>query len=341
MSQYAAENSLSERVELDAQLGKPLERVNYTAGMMLSLPAINAEQRYHRQRVNRLQYWFQGAGTLLGLAVKQVAAVTANAGEDQSLRLVVSPGIAIDGLGRELLCHEPYCVNLRDWLEAQKTSDSAFLQNALTQDKKAIQFSVTIRYHAASSGLQPVLARTINGGIDPVQPSRVKDALLLEILPLNNQVRFPGVQPEELPDELPEGEEPPLEDEPPATSTAFRRAGLAQQPLDTEATATWLSQTEQDHITALESERERQLARLQLQLLYGPRSDVGALELEGQYEDLARVLLAVIEIPLRTHLLPQISPILHPHAIRINNLIRPFITTPDQLRWLYLQENAS
>jgi len=337
MSQYNAEHSLSERVELDAQLAQPLERVNYTAGMMLSLPAINAEQRYHRQRVNRLQYWFQGAGTLLGLAVKQVATVTAEAGEDQSLRLVVSPGIAIDGLGRELLCHEPYCVNLRDWLEAQKSSDSAFLQNALTLDKSAIQFSVTIRYQASSSGLQPVLARTINGGIDPVQPSRVKDALLLEILPLSNQVRFPTTAPD---DESPE-EELPAADAPPATSTVFLRAGLAQQPLDTEATETWLSKTEQDHIAALESERERQLARLQLQLLYGPRSDVGALELEGQYEELARVLLAVIEIPLRAELLPALSPILHPASIRINNLIRPFITTPDQLRWLYLQENAS
>lgn len=330
MSQYNAEHTLSERVELDAQLAQPLERVNYTAGMMLSLPAINAEQRYHRQRVNRLQYWFQGAGTLLGLAVKQVAAVIAPAGEDQSLRLVVSPGIAIDGLGRELLCHEPYCVNLRDWLEAQKTSDSAFLQKARTRDGGAIQFSVTIRYQASSSGLQPVLARTINGGIDPVQPSRVKDALLLEILPLGNQLSFDSEE-----DEL------PPEDEPPATSIVFRRAGLKQEPLNTTLPESWLSKTEQDHIAALESEHERQLARLQLQLLYGPRSDVGALELEGEYEELARVLLAVIEIPLRAELVPALSPILHPASIRINNLIRPFITTPDQLRWLFLQENAS
>lgn len=337
MSQYAAENSLSEGAELDAHLGKPLERVNYTAGMMLSLPAINAEQRYHRQRVNRLQYWFQGAGTLLGLAVKQVAAVTVPAGEDQSLRLVVSPGIAIDGLGRELLCHEPYCVNLHDWLDAQKTSDSAFLQNALTKDKKAIQFRVTICYHAASSGLQPVLARTINGGIDPVQPSRVKDALLLEILPLSNQLRFPSAAPD---DESPD-EPPPSGDQPPATSTAFLRAGLKQEPRDTAALDSWLSKTEQAHIAALESEREQQLALLQLQLLYGSRTEVGALELDGEYKDLARVLLAVIEIPLRPDLLPQLSPVLHPHSIRINNLIRPFITTPDQLRWLYLQENAS
>lgn len=311
MSQYTAENTLSESVELDTLLAQPLERVNYTAGMMLSLEAINAEQRYHRQRVNRLQYWFQGAGTLLGLAVKQVSPVTAEAGQDQSLRLVVSPGIAIDGLGRELLCHEPYCVNLRDWLAAQQLSDSAFLQNALKLDKSAIQLSVTIRYQAASSGLQPVMARTINGGIDPVQPSRAKDALLLEILP--------GTLP--------------------AAQDIFPRAGLKREPLDTDELS-WLSDTEQQHITGLD-EREQQLARLQLQLLYGPRSDVGALELAGQYAELARVLLAVIEIPLRQDRLPTISPILHPNSIRINNLIRPFITTPDQLRWLYLQENAS
>lgn len=348
MSQYTAENTLSESVELETWVAQPLERVNYTAGMMLSLPAINAEQHYHRQRVNRLQYWFQGAGTLLGLVVKQnsPSATESEAKEDeakdiedQSVRLVVSPGIAIDGLGRELLCHEPYCVNLRDWLEAQKKSNSAFLQNALTLDKSAIQFRVTISYQAASSGLQPVLARTINGGIDPVQPSRVKDALLLEILPLSNQVRFPTELADE--GEPPVEEELPADDEPPATGLAFRRAGLKQEPLDTTAPESWLSKTEQLHITQLDSERERQLARLQLQLLYGPRSDVGALELEGEYEELARVLLAVIEIPLRKELLPELSPILHPASIHINNLIRPFITTPDQLRWLYLQENAS
>ena len=316
MSQYAAENTLTEKAELDhLQLAKPLERVNYTAGMMLSLEAINAEQRYHRQRVNRLQYWFHGAGTLLGLAVKQVAPVTAPAGDDQSLRLVVSPGIAIDGLGRELLCHEPYCVNLRDWLEAQKASDSAFLQHALNADKSAIQLSVTIRYQAASSGLQPVLARTINGGIDPVQPSRAKDALLLEILP--------GALP--------------------SAKVPFPRAGLAQVPVDTQALDKWLSQTEQEHIAGLTSDRERQLALQQLQLLYGVDSKVDALELEGQYQSLARVLLAVIKIPLRPPKVgqPLISPILHPAEVRINNLIRSFITTPDQLRWLYLQENAS
>lgn len=339
MSQYNAEHTLSERVELDAQLAQPLERVNYTAGMMLSLPAINAEQRYHRQRVNRLQYWFQGAGTLLGLAVKQSPAVKPEdlideAGdlEDQSVRLVVSPGIAIDGLGRELLCHEPYCVNLRDWLAAQKTTDSTFLQQSLTLDKTAIQFSVTIRYQASASGLQPVLARTINGGIDPVQPSRVKDALLLELLPLGKQLSFKAKE-----------EQPSAEDTPPKTGAAFRRAGLKQETRNTTAPETWLSKTEQEHLATLESEQEKQLARLQLQLLYGPGDDVSALKLEGEYEDLAQVLLAVIEIPLRPPKDGQadISPILHPHAIRINNLIRPFITTPDQLRWLYLQENAS
>lgn len=344
MSQDTDDKILDESVKQDADVAQPLERVNYTAGMMLSLPAITAEQRYHRQRVNRLQYWFQGAGTLLGLVVKQ-SLLAGTEGEDddikdQGVRLVVSPGIAIDGLGRELLCHEPYCVNLRDWLEAQKASDSTFLKKALTRDEKAVQFRVTIRYQAAFSGLQPVLARTVNGGIDPVQPSRVKDALWLEILPLGDQVRFPT----ELADEA----EPPVEDElpaekaPPATSIAFRRAGLKQEPLNTTAPASWLNKTEQLHITKLDSERERQLARLQLQLLYGPRSEVGALELGDDYEELPRVLLAVIEIPLGTEVKPgELNPILHPSSIRINNLIRPFITTPDQLRWLYLQENAS
>lgn len=307
-----SEAKLAENPEADLDIHKPLERVNYEAGMLLGLEATRAEQNYHRQRVNRLQYWFQGAGTLLGLVVKQVSSVTAEEGTNQSVRLVVSPGVALDGLGRELLCYEPYCVNLRDWLDAQQNSNESFLHTALNNTQTAIQLFVTIRYQASSSGLQPVMTRKVNAGIDPVQPSRAKDAHLLEIIP--------GV--------------------PPSAPEAFYRAGLKLKSVDSENPESVLTETENNYLLALD-EKHQLLKKLQTQLLYGLNSDVAALELHGSYEELARVLLATIEIPIRTDKLPQISPIIHPNVIRINNLVRPFITTPDQLSWLSQQEIAS
>lgn len=309
-----SEAKLAENPAADLDIHKPLERVNYEAGMLLGLEATRAEQAYHRQRVNRLQYWFQGAGTLLGLVVKQVSPVTELDGVNQSVRLVVSPGIAIDGLGRELLCYEPYCVNLRDWLEIQQNPSESFLHTALNKTQTAIQLYITIRYQAASSGLQPVMTRKVNAGIDPVQPSRAKDAHLLEIIP--------GV--------------------PPTTAESFYRAGLKLKSVDSDNPQALLTNTENNYLVALDS-KQKKLKQLQAQLLYGLNNDVAALELNGSYEELAQVLLATIEIPIRTEKLQQqiISPIIHPNAIRINNLVRPFITTPDQLSWLVQQESAS
>jgi len=301
-----SDGNLAEVIEKDADIHRPLERVNYEAGMLLGLEATRAEQAYHRQRVNRLQYWFQGAGTLLGLVVKQVSPVTAEDGINQSVRLVVAPGIAIDGLGRELLSYEPYCVNLRDWLDLQKENES-FLHTALNEAKTAIQLMVTIRYHAASSGLQPVMTRKVNAGIDPVQPSRAKDGILLEIIPGAYEL----------------------------DSESFYRAGLKMKPVAIEDHATVLTPTENQYLTDLDDNRSL-LKNKQVQLLYGLTNEVGALELKGAYDELARILLATIEIPIRplTDTSTQISPIIHPNAIKINNLIRPFITTPDQLTWL-------
>lgn len=307
-----SESILAENVSTDIEVHKPLERINYEAGMLLGLEATRAEQAYHRRRVNRLQYWFHGAGTLLGLVVREVADVIAPSDQDQSVRLVVSPGIAIDGLGRELLSYEPYCVNLRDWLERQQSNES-FLHTALNTANTAINLNVTVRYHAAASGLQPVMVRKVNAGIDPVQPSRAKDGILLEIIPGELEV-------------------------PPAS---FYRAGIKMKPIIEDDFDEEITLTEKDYFDDLD-EQQQKLKALQVQLLYGIDNEVSSLELQGSYEELARVLLATIEIPIRTDVLAaesKISPIVHPSVIKINNLVRPFVVTPDQLTWLQ-QENT-
>lgn len=305
---------VAENPETDLEIHKPLERVNYEAGMLLGLEATRAEQAYHRQRLNRLQYWFQGAGTLLGLLVKMVPPNRVDDEDDQSIRLIVTPGIAIDGLGRELLSYEPYCVNLRDWLKLQKNS---FLNSGLQEvdDKKSIQLCVTIRYQAAASGLQPVMTRKVNAGIDPVQPSRARDGILLEIIA--------GA-----PDNIP---------------GSFYRSGLKMKPVTLDKLNETLTDAEIEYFNDLTGKKQ-QLAYLQSQLLYGMTDEVGALELKGAYDELARLLLATIEIPVEvigTGDSQEFKLSLNPEKINLNNLIRPFITTPDQLTWLNQEEMPS
>lgn len=309
------DTNFAKKLEADLDIHKPLERVNYEPGMLLGVEATKAEQAYHRQRVNRLQYWFQGAGTLMGLVVKMKPPHLADDENDQSIQLIVSPGIAIDGLGRELLSYEPYSVNLRDWLRLQ--DKKFFSDGLLTQgDEKFIQLCITIRYQMSSSGLQPVMMRKVNAGVDPVQPSRARDGILLEIIPGS-------------PDKIPED---------------FYRAGLKMKSVEDDAQALALLTNEEKAYFNNQSDKKRQLARLKTQLLYGLTNEVGALELQGAYDELARVLLASIRIPVEVSEPdgePQYQLKLNTDLIQLNNLIRPFITTPDQLAWLVQEEMPS
>src|SRR5262245_20847128 len=106
-------------LEQDATLAEPLRRVAYEAGMMLGLEATRDEQAYHRRRLNRHRYWMDGYGTLAGMRVTMASLDRPSESGGVLVRLIVTPGIGIDGLGREVLIHESYCVNLRDWLTAQ------------------------------------------------------------------------------------------------------------------------------------------------------------------------------------------------------------------------------
>ena len=100
----------------DSRFGEALRRVNYAPGMLLGIEATRAEQDYHRRRTTRHGYWLHGAGTVAGLRVGLQSRDPGNDTENVRVRLVVSPGIGVDGLGRELSVAEPYCVDLGAWL---------------------------------------------------------------------------------------------------------------------------------------------------------------------------------------------------------------------------------
>ncbi len=74
----------------------PLRRVNFFAGRLLSADDLGAEQQYARERAWLHNRMLHGAGVVSGLEVTVE-------GDD----LVVSPGMAIDGFGREIVLTEP------------------------------------------------------------------------------------------------------------------------------------------------------------------------------------------------------------------------------------------
>ncbi len=127
-------------LERDARFDEPLRRVSFEAGMLLGLEATRTEQDYHRRRLNRQQYWLHNQGTLVGLGISIDGKQDVPANTGTVTRVEITPGVAIDGLGREVVVEEPYCLNLNDWLQANVET----LANGYDETEKALWLTVTV-----------------------------------------------------------------------------------------------------------------------------------------------------------------------------------------------------
>lgn len=115
-------------------------RNRYFYGKLLDVHHLELEQRYfleHRRRLNRLTVGF---GVVCGLDV-----TVASDGKG----IVVSPGFAIDGLGREILVTEPICL-----ADPSQLTDGCG-QPAGTAQEKAV--TLCLAYHECESEPTPVL----------------------------------------------------------------------------------------------------------------------------------------------------------------------------------------
>jgi len=299
MSAIAEDNTT---LEQDIAFDEPLRRVAYEAGMMLGLEATRDEQEYHRRRLTRQQYWLHGAGTLTGMVVSISSEEPPDDNTSVTVRVLVSPGIGIDGLGREVVMHESYCINLGDWLTAQTETTLREGYNETTQE---LWLRVTMRYQDCPVAAQPVLARKLNLSTDPVQPSRTADSVLLEMS-------------SELPPETP--------------SEAYKP--WAAHPAAGDDLPAELSDDELDMITSATGETARQLS-LHARLLHAlSASGLSAQSVADELEVSARVLLARVAL---TGVSDVTDIIVNPHRIRINNLVRPFLVTASQLAYLARQ----
>lgn len=282
----------------DGEMHTPLERVNFEPGMMLGVEATRDEQDYHRRRLNRHRYWLHGSGTVVGLAVTLSSTNNGDPTSAQPVRLNIGPGVGVDGLGREVLCHEPYCLDLREWLQAQWQDDDspAVLADGLSDDGRQLLLRVTMRYASCPSGLQPVMARKVNAGTDPVAPSRQKDSVLFELVA--------GSVPEAAGPPWPWDGHTPLAD-------ADRHP---------------LTAAEQDHLAALGGDQQAR-AELAGRLVYALPHNDRALDLNRDPGIVARTLLAEVSIDLHADDTPHI----HPDHIHVNNLLRPILRNGEQV----------
>lgn len=309
MSNFAedTESQQLEALQKDADFAQPLRRVAYEAGMLLGLEATRDEQSYHRRRLSRHQYWLEGHGTLAGMLVA-IDPATAVDNTPIATRITVSPGIGIDGLGREIFIHEAYAIDLGDWLKVQTITQ---LEEGYDDANDLLWLKITVRYQEVPVGLQPVLARKLNLSTDAVEPSRMADSILLELIP-----------------ELP-----------PAAETRYS-PWAAHAPL-ADVTPAALTAAETTHLNQVTAANAAAGAQLQLhaRLLYALKDSGLSTQLAAdQLEEGSRILLARIAIQIAdlNSILTatENQQVVNPNLISVNNLVRPFLLTAGQLGYL-------
>jgi len=208
------------------------------------------------------------------------------------VRLTVSPGYAIDGLGREVLINEGYAISLRDWLAAENARPDVagnFVGGTLF-------LRVTVRSRAAPQSLQPVVSELFDAGLDPVVPARIADSFLLEV---SGDARQMGDAPAR-----------PLDTWSPdrTTPAAADVPGL-------------VTPREQTTLTGITDQGLSNALRLQSWLL---RRTLPAFDdspgSEAGYEESSRLLLASVHVTLANLITPPTTA-----GTAVNNLVRPFV----------------
>lgn len=91
-----------------ALASSPFVSNQYHFGMLLGVADLEAEQAYHRGKTWLHNAWLHGTGVVWGLKVGL---------NSESNELVVKPGLALDGHGRELVVTAEMCADLVAWYE--------------------------------------------------------------------------------------------------------------------------------------------------------------------------------------------------------------------------------
>ena len=128
---------------------QPPSRVFYQTGRMLGVEDLQTEQDYHRGRLARALMQLHGTGTVSGLKVQ-----TDGNKDLTQLEVQVTPGCAVDRLGRIIEVPRLVCIRLQNWLARQTDSDL----NLAFKSTSFLLFDVFASFVACRRGKTPCFA---------------------------------------------------------------------------------------------------------------------------------------------------------------------------------------
>jgi hypothetical protein len=175
------------------QLSRP-DRLHYSTGELLGADDLLAEQTYHRRQLALALLYLHGSGSIAGLRVVAQHQLGHN-GRPDEVELRVEPGLALDRAGRLIEVPSEACLRLRRWFEhgaAQAAERDGLnvdrLRRAWRSDPNVsvggvIVADLFLAFHPCNRGYTPAFASGPFDALDASQPSRVRDAYELSLVP--------------------------------------------------------------------------------------------------------------------------------------------------------------
>jgi hypothetical protein len=148
-------------------------------GMLLGVDDFQTLDAYHRGKMWYHSAWLHGTGVVWGLAVNLPTKTAQNEEQILTGEIRVEAGLAIDGLGRELLLEHAACLNLAAWYEAHQ--DDTALIDAITTDEETgdIIFDghITLEFRSCLTRQVPALSETCDNSSTSTAYSRVVETV--------------------------------------------------------------------------------------------------------------------------------------------------------------------
>lgn len=169
---------------------QPPTRVNYATGRMLGVEDFQSEQDYHRGRLARTLLQLYGTGTVSGLLVQ-----TDGNTDVTKLEIQVTPGIAIDRVGRIIEVPRTVCIVLQNWLkqyvtawQSQQSGNSPGTPsiadpNTAIHDGKNLTVDVFSTFVPCTRGVTPCFASQDDyDATDAFSPNRLLDSFAMQLV---------------------------------------------------------------------------------------------------------------------------------------------------------------
>lgn len=154
----------------------PFSSLNAHFGMLLGVEDFRTVDAYHRGKMWLHSAWLHRQGTIWGLGVSV---------DLPNSEVRVAPGLAVDGLGRELYLHGPACLNLPLWFAQEDNQKSLDMADALRKEDDDWIFDahVAIRFKACLSRQVPALSEPCNGANTSTAYSRINETVEVSLRP--------------------------------------------------------------------------------------------------------------------------------------------------------------